>query len=650
MSSEQDPLHGAVISERYEIERRVGLGSLGSDYIAIDQFTNSSVLIKLFAPKLVSDGLLERIQTKSRSLASITNPAVLRITDFGEYENSVYVVSPFPAGQTLESLLKNSPLDSLEEFTRIAQGVCHAIHAAHELDIVHGTLSPDCLLLPEDSLSAAVYVFNFGISGFLSDPEMGGAVSASGQIIGSPEYLSPEHVRGEEITVRSDIYSLGIIFYEMLCGHPPFRSEGSGAEAVMDLLMRQASELPPPLSEQQTNFLIPKGLGELIEEMLAKDTLERPSNLSAISGRLELSASEDAEGTSLIDSDFPSFDPSETEDTLADIPAEEIAKAVDEFPFSESSQSPFDELPEVPEEESSLGNLTSAFGQQKLNLSEEEFRAETEVEDQRAELFSDDQEEYSGLGDVDLLVRPEESELPELEVKSPKGTKSPQSTISLKDRILALPKPFLAAIVLLFFGAGILIFGGSDAPTPEDQLASSFPSDGPSGLADESEQGDANEASFVEEEVDEEASQEMESETEFSDPSEAAPTNVRKIGTVDLQDIILNSRAGRQLEQSYKKLYLEAKKAKNSKERMKSLNQVNTKVVGGLLVDLREIIRNYGQRNGFSIILGSDLDLSTAPYVASSLEDPVGALTSTSERIAVDKEISEEFDQLYDEP
>ncbi len=643
MSSDQDSLQGKTIAERYEIERCLSSSSVGSDYLALDQFTDSRVLVKIFATKLVTSGLLDRIQTKSRLLASITSPAVLRITDFGTIEDTAYVVSPFPAGETLESALESGTLDSLDTVLKVAQGTCEALHAAHELDIVHGSLAPDCILLPEDSLSAPVYVFNFGISGFLSDPEFGGAVSPSGQIIGKPEYLSPEHVRGEEITVRSDIYSLGIVLYEMLCGQPPFRAEGRGAEAVMDLLMRQASDLPPSFSEGQPRFSIPSALEELVMEMLAKDTLERPSNLIAISRRLELSASSTAEPERAEESSFPSFDPTETEDTLADIPAEEIARAVDEFEFSDAADDSLGSLPEQMDEPHGLESFTGAFGQQKLHLDDDEPQFDAESEGPAGEMFGDSSSDYS---DVDPLVHPENHEVPDIDIASrgPRGHGS--QGVSLREKILALPKPFLAALVLLVFGAGLLLFGGGDAPSGEEQLASSFPSDGPSGLADTEPSSEEIESTSSAEEQNEAP----ELTIEFEEPSRTDTSSPVKIGTVDLQDIILNSRAGRQLEQSYKKLYLEAKKAKNSTEKMKSLNQVNTKVVGGLLVDLREIIHRYGEENGYAIILGSDLDLSTAPYVDSSLQDPVGTLTSTSSRIALDKEISKEFDQLYEEP
>jgi len=324
MSSGQELQQGTIVSDRYRVEACLEIGSLGSDFRAHDEFTDSPVLLKLFSEKLVTDGFMERVEQKSRLLASISESHVLRITDFGMFEAKPYIVTPFPPGQTLGAVISAGKLNSLELVLEIAKQVCSALHSAHELDIVHGSIAPDCILLSEDITSPSVYLFNFGLSGFLTDTAEGGAVSSSGQIIGKPEYLSPEHIRGEEISVRSDIYCLGLVLYEMLCGYPPFRAEGSGAEAVMDLLMRQASDPAPSFPSEQSRFSIPRALEELVLEMLSKDTLARPSNLVAIAHQLQLSdiPAEHAEPETIdsgeAETQFESCDPLGTEDTYAD--------------------------------------------------------------------------------------------------------------------------------------------------------------------------------------------------------------------------------------------------------------------------------------------------------------------------------------------
>ncbi len=251
------------------------------------------------------------------------------------------------------------------------------------------------------------------------------------------------------------------------------------------------------------------------------------------------------------------------------------------------------------------------------------------------------EDDLTGITKDRPLFEPDAGDLGSFEPEPRTDSPFKKNVALVMERLRTVPKPALAACALVLLGIVFLFSGGSDEPTEEDRLASSFPDDGESGLGSEPESASVDEAKVLESEtIDEE------------DPAETASTNSAptKIGKVNLQAIILNSTAGRQLEASYKELYLQAKKAPDSKEQMKKLNQVNTKVVGQLLIDLREIISDYGKRKNYAIILGNDLELATAPFVNEALSDPVGTLTSTSKRESLDSVVAKEFNLLYEEP
>jgi serine/threonine-protein kinase len=266
-----DPLIGHVIDGKYELVSKLGQGGMSVVYRARRAHIGDDVAVKILLGKFVKDdAALARFKREARAAAMLRHQNVITIHDFGETEDDnapAYIVMEFVRGAPLRELLKNEKRLSVERAVHLMRGICAGVGAAHRQGVIHRDLKPENILVvaPEDDFEfESVRVVDFGLAKLLADAGAG----PGGAIVGTPYYMSPEQGMGEPLDTRSDVYSLGAMFYEMLAGTRPF-----DAETVSGVINRHLYEPPPPFS---TSLRLPRRISTAIMQALSKDPDQRP--------------------------------------------------------------------------------------------------------------------------------------------------------------------------------------------------------------------------------------------------------------------------------------------------------------------------------------------------------------------------------------
>lgn len=253
---------GVTLGNRFEIVASLGEGGMGQVYGAFDHALGENVALKFIRPdQAASTEALLKFKSEIRLARSITHPNICRIHEFLEMEGKVFLSMEWVRGQTLLELLeKRGRLDS-QTTIDITEGVCRGLQAAHDRGITHKDLKPANIMIEDES--RRVILMDFGIAQ-LGRSHTGNDVS----IEGTPEYMSPEHVNDNQVSATSDIYSLGIILYEMLCGKPPHTGNSPVAVAI-----RHLTSEPPPLDVIRPD--LPQRINRAVHRCLQKDPKER---------------------------------------------------------------------------------------------------------------------------------------------------------------------------------------------------------------------------------------------------------------------------------------------------------------------------------------------------------------------------------------
>lgn len=246
-----DPMIGKVLAGRYRILSLIGKGGMGAVYRGEHLKLGRPSAIKVILPASAQDETtLTRFQREAETSSKINHPNAVSIFDYGETDDGmVFLAMELIEGQQLKSILKREAPFSLERTLHIARQVGQALSAAHALNVVHRDLKPENIMLGSGD---TVKVVDFGIAkSLLVDPKHQ-AVTRTGFIVGTPQYMSPEQVMGEQLDPRSDVYSLGLVIYEMLTGALPF--EGDSAQAQM---VNRLANPPQPMSRVRPGLNIP---------------------------------------------------------------------------------------------------------------------------------------------------------------------------------------------------------------------------------------------------------------------------------------------------------------------------------------------------------------------------------------------------------
>ena len=259
-----DPLISQTLGGRYQIIKLIASGSSSSVYLANHTLMGTPVAIKVLTK--VSPESLRRFQREAKILSNLKHPNIVGIASFGNEGEMVYLVMDLLEGQSLKQLLEKKNL-SLEEAVNIALQTCAGLDYAHEQGVLHRDLNASNIMIIQTADSLQVKILDFGLSKVITTEESGqDSSTGSGALAGTPVYMSPEQCRQETLDRRSDIYSFGCLFYEMLCGHPPF--VGNTALETMDMQIN--AELPP-LTVTAANQVLPDMLKRIIDRCLKKN-------------------------------------------------------------------------------------------------------------------------------------------------------------------------------------------------------------------------------------------------------------------------------------------------------------------------------------------------------------------------------------------
>lgn len=252
----------------YRILRKLASGGMGDVYLAQDLRLNRYVALKILPPQYTWDAdRLARFEQEARITSTVNHPNVVTIHDIEHDDGTHFIVTEYVDGETLRHRLDRQRL-SLIEAVEIALGIAEALAAAHEYWIIHRDIKPDNVMIRTDG---RVKVLDFGLAKLADGGLLGSGAAvrtAPGIVPGTLHYVAPERLRGEAADPRSDIFSLGALFYEMLAGRPPF--SGDNFVEVADAIL---NSVPPPLSDSRDD--LPPELPPIIDRLLAKPPDER---------------------------------------------------------------------------------------------------------------------------------------------------------------------------------------------------------------------------------------------------------------------------------------------------------------------------------------------------------------------------------------
>lgn len=281
-----DDLVGTVLDGRYEINEVLGGGGMGLVYKARHRLINRTVAIKVLHKHMVSSGdALKRFRLEAEAASSLNVPNILTIHDFGISEQGQpYMVMDYLAGVSLQDVLEaEQRLDVLRALGIFSQ-VCAALKHAHDKQIIHRDLKPSNIMLVEfEGQPDFVKIVDFGIAKLLgrTDGE-GGQLTRTGEIFGSPLFMSPEQCRGMSLDPRTDIYSLGSVMYLALTGRPLFESDN-----VLDIFVKQATTPPTSFGEICPELTIPTQVEEIVLKALEKEPSGRFQSMAELKACLD---------------------------------------------------------------------------------------------------------------------------------------------------------------------------------------------------------------------------------------------------------------------------------------------------------------------------------------------------------------------------
>ncbi|GFP42005.1 eukaryotic-like serine/threonine-protein kinase, partial [Candidatus Hakubella thermalkaliphila] len=250
-----------TLNKRYKLLRKIGTGGMADVYLAEDLLLDRQVAIKIMHPQLAADPtFVERFKREARAVANLQHQNIVNVFDWGADEEIYYLVMEYLKGQNLKDFLNSRAPLTPDTVVDIASKICDALTEAHDHEIVHRDIKPQNIILTENG---ELKVTDFGIARAVS-----ATMTRTGSILGTAHYISPEQALGRKVDVTSDIYSLGVLMYEMLTGDLPFRGDNP-----INIAMKHINEDPLPPSRLRDD--IPPGLERVIMKALNKDPAYR---------------------------------------------------------------------------------------------------------------------------------------------------------------------------------------------------------------------------------------------------------------------------------------------------------------------------------------------------------------------------------------
>ena len=277
------PTAGITFDGRYELSSRIAVGGMGEVWKATDALIGRTVAIKILKDEYMGDpGFLERFRAEARHAALVNHEGIANVFDYGEEQGSAFIVMELVPGEPLSAIIEREGRLPSDRVLGIVAQTATALQAAHDAGLVHRDIKPGNLLITPEG---RVKITDFGIARIADQVPL----TATGQVMGTVQYLAPEQASGHTATASTDVYSLGIVAYECLAGKRPFTGESQVAIA-----MAQINDTPPPLPDD-----VPGPVQRLVLACLAKDPADRPQSAAKLAqaatalhrGNLQLAAS-----------------------------------------------------------------------------------------------------------------------------------------------------------------------------------------------------------------------------------------------------------------------------------------------------------------------------------------------------------------------
>ena len=265
------PSVDVTLGGRYTLTERIAIGGMGEVWKARDKVLGRTVAVKILKEEYTGDpGFLERFRAEARHTALLNHPGVANVFDYGEEDGSAYLVMELVPGEPLSNIIERDKQLPADRILNIMAQTARALAAAHAQGLVHRDVKPGNLIITPDE---RVKVTDFGIARLADQVPL----TATGQVMGTAQYLAPEQATGQQATPSSDMYSLGIIGYECLAGKRPFTGESQIAIALA-----QVNDPPPPLPKD-----VPAPAAALIMCLLSKDPADRPETATALASAID---------------------------------------------------------------------------------------------------------------------------------------------------------------------------------------------------------------------------------------------------------------------------------------------------------------------------------------------------------------------------
>ncbi|MFY9222558.1 MAG: serine/threonine-protein kinase [Blastocatellia bacterium] len=277
-----DELLGTVIDGKYKLEKCIGRGGMGAVYLATHIQVNNKVAIKVLLKSLIEahPAAYDRFRREAQATGRIKHPNAVSVTDFGQTDDgTAYLAMEYVDGKPLRRLLDKNGKLSLNQFLNLAKQICAGISAAHKAGVIHRDIKPDNVMVEVVDNQEVARVLDFGIAK-LRDSQQHTNLTETGALLGTPNYMSPEQCTGNPIDHRTDIYSLGVMFYQMISGELPFKAPNAPA-----LIIMHVTQAPTHLKEICPS--VPESLTKVIMQTLEKNPNDRQRSVVELIEQLE---------------------------------------------------------------------------------------------------------------------------------------------------------------------------------------------------------------------------------------------------------------------------------------------------------------------------------------------------------------------------
>ncbi|WP_309672855.1 serine/threonine-protein kinase [Gemmatimonas sp.] len=272
----------AAIGDRFSIERLLGQGGMGAVYLARDRQLDRPVAIKVLPPEFAQQSdLRERFLRETRTAASFSHPNIVPVFSVEDRDGLLAFAMGYVEGESVADLVKRSGPMSVRDTVRMLQDVSYALAYAHSRGVVHRDIKPDNIMI--ERATGRALVMDFGISRSITAAVATPSLTRVGEVVGTPEYMSPEQASGDTIDGRSDLYSLGLVAWFALAGHPAFTGD-----SISKVLVKQLTEAVPPIAQLRAD--VPALLADVIAQCTNKTPESRYATADELVERLDTSA------------------------------------------------------------------------------------------------------------------------------------------------------------------------------------------------------------------------------------------------------------------------------------------------------------------------------------------------------------------------